>query len=184
MRRDRQRRCGRRARGSVDIYGGLDVLCNVAGVGGGDLFADDPGDWRRTIDIDLTAVIDATRHGVRTMRRTGHGGAIVQVASLIGLHPMAAAPVYAAAKAGVVHFTRSLADLADEGIRVNAVCPELVDTAMAHALGEDVLADLRTSGGILTPEQIAEHIVELIEDDTRAGAILQITATDEPTYVT
>ena len=97
---------------------------------------------------------------------------------------MAGAPVHSAAKAGVVGFTRSLADLADESaVRVNAICPELVDTPLALAMGEDVLAQLRADGGILAPEDIAACVVRLIEDDTRAGAILQITKADGATFV-
>lgn len=155
---------------AVGVFGRLDIVANIAGIGdGGDLFADDPGDWRRVVDIDLTAVVDATRLAVRAMRRGGHGGVVVNLASLIGLHPMAAAPVYSAAKAGVVNFTRSLAHLAAEsGIRVNAICPELVDTPMALAMGDEALAELRASGSILAPEDVAACLVHLIEDDSRA----------------
>jgi 15-hydroxyprostaglandin dehydrogenase (NAD) len=169
---------------TIAWFGRLDVVANVAGVGDGDLFADDPGDWRRVIDIDLTAVIDSTRLAVRAMRRARNGGVVINLASLIGLYPMAAAPVYAAAKAGVVNFTRSLADLAvDSGIRVCAICPELVDTPLAIGMGEDALAELRGSGRILVPEDIAECVIGLIEDDTRAGAILQVTKAAGATYV-
>jgi NAD(P)-dependent dehydrogenase (short-subunit alcohol dehydrogenase family) len=166
-------------------FGRLDIVANIAGIGdGGDLFADHPGDWRRVVDIDLTAVIDATRLAVRAMRRGGHGGVVVNLASLIGLHPMAAAPVYSAAKAGVVNFTRSLAHLAaDSGIRVNAICPELVDTPMALAMGDDVLAELRASGSILAPEDIAACVVRLIEDDSRAGAVLRVTISEGATFI-
>jgi NAD(P)-dependent dehydrogenase (short-subunit alcohol dehydrogenase family) len=170
---------------AVERFGRLDIVANIAGIGdGGDLFADDPGDWRRVVDIDLTAVIDSTRLAVRAMRRGGHGGAVVNLASLIGLHPMAAAPVYSAAKAGVVNFTRSLAHLAaDSGIRVNAVCPELVDTPMALAMGDEVLAELRESGGILAPGAIAAAVVGLVEDDSRAGAVLRITTGEGAVFV-
>ncbi len=55
---------------AVDAFGRLDVVANIAGIGdGGDLFADDPGDWRRVVDIDLTTVVDATRLAVRATRR-------------------------------------------------------------------------------------------------------------------
>jgi NAD(P)-dependent dehydrogenase (short-subunit alcohol dehydrogenase family) len=161
---------------AVEQLGALHIAFNNAGIGGEDLFADDPGDWAHVIAVDLTAVIDATRIAVREMKRAGHGGVIINTASLIGLGPMASAPVYAAAKAGVVNFSRSLAYLAKESnIRVNAICPELVDTRMALGFGEERLAELRKTGGILMPEDIAAGVVELIEDDSRAGSVMRIT---------
>lgn len=170
---------------AVEHFGQLHIAFNNAGIGGEDLFAADPGDWARIIDVDLTAVIDATRLAVREMKRAGQGGVIINTASLIGLWPMASAPVYAAAKAGVVNFSRSLAYLAEESnIRVNAICPELVDTPMALGLGEEHLEELRMAGGILRPEDIAAGVVELIEDDSRAGAVMQITVRDGREYVT
>jgi 15-hydroxyprostaglandin dehydrogenase (NAD) len=165
-------------------FGRVDIVANIAGIGDGDLFSDDPGDWRRVIEIDLTAVIDSTRLAVRAMRDGGHGGVIINLASLIGLYPMAAAPVYSAAKAGVVSFTRSLANLAvDDGVRVNAICPELVDTPLALGMGEEVMAELRASQRVLAPEEVADCVIRLIEDDSRAGSILQITKADGVEYV-
>jgi 15-hydroxyprostaglandin dehydrogenase (NAD) len=124
------------------------------------------------------------------MRRGGNGGVIVNLASWVGLYPMASAPVYSAAKAGVVGFTRSLATLAgDCGIRVNAVCPELVDTPLGVAMTvgkvmtAETMADLRTSQSVLTPDDVAEWVVRLVEDDRRAGAILQLTKAEGGTYV-
>lgn len=166
-------------------FGGTHIAFNNAGIGGeGDLFADDPEDWAQVIDIDLTAVIDATRIAVRKMEQTDQDGAIINTASLIGLGPMADAPVYAAAKAGVINFSRSLAYLAEESnIRVNTICPELVDTAIALEVGEDVLEELRETGDILMPEEIAAGVLELIEDDSRAGAVMQITIQEDQEYV-
>ena len=170
---------------ATERFGRFDIAFNNAGIGGEDLFADDRGDWKRVIDIDLTAVVDATRLAVRKMRSSGNPGAIVNTASLIGLWPMPEAPVYAAAKAGVVNFTRSLGYLAEESsIRVNAICPELVDTPLALWLGEEQLGELRRSGDILTPEEIAACVVELIEDDARFGEVMQITSSGGREYVT
>jgi 15-hydroxyprostaglandin dehydrogenase (NAD) len=171
--------------GAREDFGRFDIAFNNAGISGEDLFADDPGAWARIIDIDLTAVIDATRLAVRQMKLAGAGGVIINTASLIGLWPMSSAPVYAAAKAGVVNFSRSLAPLAEEAnIRVNTICPELVDTAMALALGEETLAELRSTGGILPPEDIAIGVMELIEDDSRFGAVMRITVSDGRDYAT
>jgi NAD(P)-dependent dehydrogenase (short-subunit alcohol dehydrogenase family) len=155
--------------------GRVDVVANIAGIGDGDLFADDPGDWAKVIEIDLTAVIASTRLAVRAMRDAGRGGVIVNMSSLIGLHPMAEAPVYSAAKAGVVAFTRALAGLAEEGIRVNAVCPELVDTPLAVAMGEEVMAELRANDAVLRPEEIAAAVLDLVEDRGQVGAVVEIT---------
>jgi NAD(P)-dependent dehydrogenase (short-subunit alcohol dehydrogenase family) len=166
-------------------FGRFDIAFNNAGIGDENLFADDPGDWQRIIAIDLTAVVDATRLAVRKMRRIGTGGVIINTASLIGLWPMPSAPVYAAAKAGVVNFSRSLAYLAeDSNIRVNAICPELVDTPMARGFGEERLEDLRRMGGILKPEDIAAGVLELIEDDSRFGAVMQVTIGGGREFVT
>lgn len=170
---------------AVERFKRLDVAFNNAGIGGDGLFDDHPSYWKRVIEIDLTAVIDATRLAIREMRRSGNGGAVINTASLIGLWPMPDAPVYAAAKAGVVNFTSSLGYLAEEsGIRVNTICPELVDTPMALELGEEQLEELRRSGGILTPEDIAAGVVELVKDDSRFGAVMQITSSGGREYVT
>jgi 15-hydroxyprostaglandin dehydrogenase (NAD) len=173
----------------VEKFGRLDIVANVAGIGDGDLFADDPGTWRRVIDVDLTAVIDSTRLAVRAMRRGGSGGAIVNLASFAGLYPMAASPVYSAAKAGVIGFSRSLAYLADDcGIRVSAVCPELVDTPLGAAMGGkemtvQEMAELRASRSVLTPDEVAEWVVRIVQDDSRAGAVLQVTKAEGGSYV-
>ena len=163
----------------VEHFGSLDIVCNNAGINGGDLFADEAGDWRRVIDINLSAVIDGTRIAVREMRRRG-GGVIVNTASMGGLLPIPGGPVYAASKAGVVNFTRSLAPIAAEGIRVNAVCPTYTDTPLVHREG-DAEAEARLEGlkkmvgGILRPGDVAAGVIQLIEDDTRAGAIMRVT---------
>jgi NAD(P)-dependent dehydrogenase (short-subunit alcohol dehydrogenase family) len=156
--------------------GRLDIAFNNAGIGDEDLFNDDAGRWKRLVELDLIAVIDATRIEVRAMRALGAGGAIVNTASLIGLEPVGFAPVYSAAKAGVVGFTRALAHLkAEAGIRVNAICPEIVATPMTLSSGDQAIADRVRRGEILLPEDVAASVVDLIEDEERFGAILKIT---------
>jgi NAD(P)-dependent dehydrogenase (short-subunit alcohol dehydrogenase family) len=95
---------------------------------------------------------------------------------MAGLDPRGASPVYSAAKAGVVQLSRTLAHLASEGIRVNAICPSFTDTPMVQAGGPQAIAGIKQLvGGILTAEQIAEGVLELIRDDTRAGAVMRVT---------
>lgn len=159
-------------------FGGLDILCNNAGIGEGkdDLFGEDGG-WQRLVDINLTAVIAGTRLGVRAMRERGLGGVIVNVGSMGGLRPMPAAPVYAATKAAVIHFTRSLAHLKDtDGIRVNAVCPSFVDTPLLGDMDTEQLAEMTARLGLLQPAQVADGVLELVRDESRAGAIMRVTA--------
>lgn len=116
-------------------------------------------------------------------------GAIINLASWAGLYPMAASPVYSAAKAGVVAFTRSLTALAGEpGIRVNAICPERVDTPLGVAMGQKVMAPgemaaLCTAETVLTPEDVAQWVVRLAGDESRTGAILQLTKAEGGTWI-
>lgn len=159
-------------------FGGLDVICNNAGVGEAPdtLFGDRSDAWRRIVDINLGAVILGTRLGVRALRARG-GGVIINTASMGGLRPMPNAPVYAATKAGIIHLCRSLAYLKDEAnVRVNAVCPSFVDTPLLHEFESEETAAMYAAVGVLPPEKIAEGVLELVHDDTRAGAVMRITA--------
>src|SRR5512143_838172 len=114
-----------------DRYGGLDILCNNAGITTGTLdFTQASIDqWQRVIDVNLRAVILASHLAIPLLRRRG-GGAIVHTASLAAFVGFPPDPVYAATKAGVVLFTHSLRALVAEGIRVNCVCPGVVNTPL------------------------------------------------------
>lgn len=163
--------------GAVEHWQRLDIVCNNAGISErGDLFSDEGVDFRNVIEINVNAVIDGTRIAVREMRRMS-GGVVVNTASMGGLLPIPNAPVYAASKAAVVNFTRSLAYLGQEGIRVNAICPTFTDTPLVRQGREE--ADLQALrdmvGGLLDPRDVAEGLVQLVEDDTRAGAIMRVT---------
>ncbi len=162
---------------AVEHWNRLDIVCNNAGIGERQpLFEDETADFERVIDIDLTAVINATRIAVREMKRL-NGGVIINTASMGGLLPMPGSPVYAAAKAGVVNFTRSLQYLAlESNIRVNAICPTFTDTPLVRQSGVERMEQMKQLvGGILQPEDIAAGVIELVEDDSRAGAIMRVT---------
>ena len=159
-------------------FGRVDIVHNNAGITerGEDLFAPDAERWESVLDIDLRAVILGTQLAVQQLRRQGGGGVIVNTASMAGLDPIGASPVYSAAKAGVVQFTRTLAHLASEGIRVNAICPSFTDTPMVRAGGPQAIEAVKQLvGGILQPEQIAEGVLQLVRDDSRAGAVMRVT---------
>ncbi len=162
---------------AVEQFGRVDIVHNNAGVAeGGDLFAPGWAGWERTLDIDLGAVIRGTQLAVQQLRKQGGGGVIINTASMAGLLPQATSPIYATAKAGVIHFSRSLAHLANEGIRVNVICPTFTDTPLVRAAGEAAIEFMKQEvGGILSPEQVAEGVLELILDDSRAGAVMRVT---------
>lgn len=162
-------------------FGGFDILCNNAGIGEppDGLFDEhgEPEAWEQIVRINLGAVIRGTRLGVIRLRARGRGGIIVNTASMGGLRPMPSSPVYAATKAGVVNFTRSLAYLREQAnIRVNAICPSFVDTPLVWRAGPERVAMLTGQMELLAPERIAQGLVELIRDDTRAGAIMRVTS--------
>lgn len=162
---------------AVEHWNRLDIVCNNAGIGERQpLFEDETADFERVVDIDLTAVINATRIAVREMKRL-NGGVIINTASMGGLLPMPGSPVYAAAKAGVINFTRSLQYLAlESNIRVNAICPTFTDTPLVRQSGLERMEEMKQMvGGILQPEDIAAGVIELVEDDSRAGAIMRVT---------
>jgi meso-butanediol dehydrogenase / (S,S)-butanediol dehydrogenase / diacetyl reductase len=119
-------------------WGRLDVIVLNAGVrGSGDIVEVDMAEFDRSINVNLRAVVLGVRAAVPAMRRAGNGGSVVVVASNTGLLGEANRWPYAAAKAGVINFVRSVAiDLGGEGIRVNAVCPGPTLTGMTDFLAE------------------------------------------------
>jgi NAD(P)-dependent dehydrogenase (short-subunit alcohol dehydrogenase family) len=159
---------------SVERFGGVDIVFNNAGiVSGPPPFPDtDPARVKLLIDIDLTSVVVSTQIAVRHMRE--RGGVIVNTASTGGLNPYLADAPYAAAKAGVIMFSRSCKDLHRmHGIRVNAVCPRVTETPILEKLGggerPDWLAPILKNIEMLSPAEIAEAVVGIIRDDAMAG---------------
>ncbi|GMJ05602.1 hypothetical protein like AT1G49670 [Hibiscus trionum] len=157
-------------------YGGLDICINNAGVGSPVLFTEDQTDgtktWRRTIDVNLVAVIDCTRHAIKTMQALQKPGVIINMGSSSGLYPMFLDPVYSGSKGGVVLFTRSLAPYKRQGIRVNVLCPEFVRTEMAEKVEPKFVSLM---GGFVPMETVVKGALELITDESRAGSCLWIT---------
>jgi 15-hydroxyprostaglandin dehydrogenase (NAD) len=163
---------------AVEQFGRVDIVHNNAGVTetGQDFFAAGSDAWEKTLAVDLEAVIRGTQLEVQHLRRQGGGGVIINTASMGGLIPMALSPVYAACKAGVIHFSRSLAYLAGESIRVNVICPTYTNTPFVAGATEEMIERMKEEvGGLLTPEQVAEGVLELVRDDSRAGAVMRVT---------
>jgi NAD(P)-dependent dehydrogenase (short-subunit alcohol dehydrogenase family) len=158
--------------GTVAAFGGLDAAFNAAGIDGegGLLTADCPLDnWNRIIAVNLTGVFNCLRPQIRHMLANG-GGAIVNCASSAGLRGAAWCGAYSASKHGVVGLTRTAAlEYAGQGVRINAVCPGMIDTPMSRkeGMGEIIAALVAQSptGRIGQPEEIAAAVLWLCGPD-------------------
>ncbi|KAE8667869.1 ARP protein (REF) isoform 2 [Hibiscus syriacus] len=160
----------------VATYGGLDICINNAGVGSPVLFTEDQTDgtktWRRTINVNLVAVIDCTRLAIKTMQALQKPGVIINMGSSSGLYPMYMDPIYSGSKGGAVLFTRSLTPYKRQGIRVNVLCPEFVRTEMGEKVDSKLISLM---GGYAPMEMVVKGAFELIADESRAGSCLWIT---------
>lgn len=160
----------------LDVYGGLDICINSAGINSSIPFHKDNtdgfGSWRRTIDVNLIGVICCTQYAIQAMRRVKKPGVIINIGSASGLYPMTSDPIYSSSKGGVVMFTRSLAPMKREGIRVNVLCPEFVETELSLKVSPRLID---SSGGFLPMEMVVNGAFELILDETKSGSCLWIT---------
>ncbi|XP_073010378.1 uncharacterized protein [Typha latifolia] len=159
----------------METYGGLDICINNAGIVTTNLFHKDKTDgtstWRRTVNVNFVAVIDCTRIAIQMMRFKKKPGVIINLGSASGLYPMYADPIYSGTKGGVVLFTRSLAPLKREGIRVNVLCPEFVQTELSSTVNPKLIDAV---GGFMAMEDVVNGAFELIKDESKAGACLWI----------
>src|SRR6202163_4972910 len=151
---------------TVDNFGRLDVAFNNAGIEGiwVPITEQSEEDWDRTIDINLKGVWLCLKYEIRQMLKQGGGGAIVNMASVAGLMGLAGAATYSASKHGVIGLTKSAAlENARSGIRVNVVCPAVIETPMSDrayrepAIHNFVLG-LHPIGRFGKPEEIAEAV--------------------------
>ena len=165
----------------IERFGQLDILVNNAGITRDGLIVRmSDADWQAVISTNLTGVFNCTRAAGKVMMKA-RTGAIVNIASVIGLVGNAGQANYAAAKAGVIGLTKSTArELASRGVRANAVAPGFIETAMTAKLSEQVrdaakeTIAMRRFGG---PEDVAAAVSFLASDD--AGYVTgQVLAVD------
>ena len=155
---------------AVRRFGRLDVFINNAGLGGTSSVLDmTDDDWARVVDVTLTGTFRGTRAALRQLVAQGHGGAVVNNASVLGWRAQPGQAHYAAAKAGVMALTRCAAlDVAAHRIRVNAVAPSLAaHPFLARVTSEDLLAELASReafGRAAEPWEVANVMVFLASD--------------------
>jgi NAD(P)-dependent dehydrogenase (short-subunit alcohol dehydrogenase family) len=160
---------------AVDRHGGLDIFFANAGVSGGlaSIFEQTPEDWERILRVNLIGPFLAIKHAAPVMK--DRGGSIICTASVAGLRAGAGGPAYSASKAGVIRLVQVAAtQLCGANIRVNAICPGLIETGMtrelfdrARAAGkEDQIGHLNPMkrGGV--PDEIAHAALFLASDDS------------------
>jgi 3-oxoacyl-[acyl-carrier protein] reductase len=147
------------ARRLVDEAGDVDVLVNNAGLTRDGLLArmsDD--DWRTVLETNLSSVFYTCRAVTRPMMKR-RSGAIVNVSSIVGVHGNWGQTNYAASKAGIIGFTKSIArELGSRGIRANVVAPGYVKTRLTEVLPDEATAAMVANtplGRVAEPEEVA-----------------------------
>lgn len=155
-------------------YGRLDILVNNAGITRDQLILRmSVEDWNMVMDVNLRSVFNYTKAFAPMMMRQ-RSGSIVNISSIVGLNGNAGQCNYAASKAGIIGFTRSIAkELGSRGIRCNAVAPGFIETPMTQQLTEEVRKDWM--------KQIPLHRGGLDTDVARVSLFL---ASDLAGYVT
>ena len=157
---------------AVDAYGRLDLAANCAGVGGGHASTHEypVATWDRIVAVNLRGTWLAMRAELPALLASG-GGAIVNVASTLGLRGSPNASPYSASKHGVIGLTRTAAlEYAPHGVRVNAVCPGAIDTPMmdetfARFPGfREMLIGFVPTGRMGTATEVANAIAWLLSD--------------------
>lgn len=160
---------------TVKTYSQIDILCNNAGIGGdlAKLETENEETWKRVFGVNVLGAVFGSKHVAAHMmaRKTG---AIVNTSSVAGIRGGAGGNAYSASKAAVINFTKTSAcDLGGFGVRVNAVCPGLIETGMtqrvfdyARSAGKikkmGYRCELRRYG---RPEEVAAAILFLASDD-------------------
>jgi NAD(P)-dependent dehydrogenase (short-subunit alcohol dehydrogenase family) len=158
--------CAALADEAARAFGGLDVACNNAGIGGAIApVAEQPVEaWDRVVAVNLSSVFYCMRAQIPRMLERG-GGAIVNMASILGAVGFAGSAGYVAAKHGVLGLTQTAAlEYSAKGIRVNAVGPAFIETPLLSALDATAragLVALHPIGRLGRPEEVAELVVWL-----------------------
>jgi NAD(P)-dependent dehydrogenase (short-subunit alcohol dehydrogenase family) len=154
---------------TVDHFGGLHAAVNSAGITGPGvgITAYEPSQWHRVIEVNLNGVFHCLRYELPAIVAAG-GGAVVNLASVLGTVGVPTSSAYVAAKHGVIGLTKAAAlEYSSQGVRINAVGPAFIDTPMLDSLSEETrafLPALHPVGRLGTATEVAELVVFLLSD--------------------
>jgi acetoacetyl-CoA reductase len=153
---------------AVEHFGKLDILVNNAGITRDSTFKKlSEEDWRKVIDVNLNSVFNTTSPALQHLLESD-GGRIINISSIIGQAGGFGQTNYAAAKAGLIGYTKSLAlELAKSNVTVNAICPGFIGTEMVQAIPEKVLDGIVAKipqKRLGTPQEIGRGVVFLCKD--------------------
>ncbi len=164
----------------VTRFGGLDILVNNAGITrDGLLVRMSDEDWDAVLRTNLTGAFSMTRAAAKVMMRA-RSGSIINISSVVGISGNAGQANYAAAKAGLIGLTKSVArELASRSVRANAIAPGFIETDMTSALPPAVCEAARSQiamGTFGTPADVAAAVAFLASDEARyiTGQVLAV----------
>jgi 3-oxoacyl-[acyl-carrier protein] reductase len=164
----------------IDAYGKLDILVNNAGTTRDMLLMSmKEEDWDVVMDVDLKSVFNCAKAAIRPMIRQ-RSGRIINISSVVGLAGQAGQSNYAAAKAGIIGFTKSLArEVGSRGITVNAVAPGFIPTALTNVLTDEQKESaikMTPLGRFGKPEEIAYAVSFLASEEAAfiTGLVLTV----------
>jgi 3-oxoacyl-[acyl-carrier protein] reductase len=160
-------------------FGKLDVLVNNAGVIADRTLAKmTKEEWQKVIDVDLTGIFNCSKLALPLL--IPNQGKIISISSIVGQRGNFGQTNYAAAKAGIIGFTKSLSkEVGRFGVRVNAICPGLIETKMTETIPDqmrETVKRLTSLGRMGKPEEVANLIAFLASDESSfiTGAIISI----------
>lgn len=159
----------------VDLYGSLDILfCNAGVALPKELTDSSDEEIDLLLDVNIKALMYASRYAVPIMLRQGSGN-ILYTASKTGLVAQEDSPIYCATKGAAIQLARALAlDYATKGIRVNALCPGIIDTPMLRGVAQQTanpdaewtkMSEAQPMGRLGTPEECADAALWLVSDE-------------------
>lgn len=153
---------------TVEEFGKLDIVVASAGIGGDNSNIMDCAieNWNKVNAVDYTGVVLVNKYAVQQMLKQGTGGSIINLASMYGLVGIPTNVAYSASKGAVVNFSRAAGTtFADQGIRINAVCPGVIQTPIIPEILLDDMGRLHPTNRMGKTEEVAALIAFLASDE-------------------